>query len=72
RFLKVSRIKPKGVSVLSIAAFLQSTADGTVTSARITLGCMADRPMRAHAAEKALQSVLLHSSGETLVVVWMA
>ncbi|RWB19700.1 MAG: xanthine dehydrogenase family protein subunit M [Mesorhizobium sp.] len=54
RFLKVSRVKPKGVSVLSIAAFLQSAADGTVTSARITLGCMADRPVRAHAAEKAL------------------
>ncbi len=54
RFLKVSRVKPKGVSVLSIAALLSRTADGTVTSARIALGCMADRPMRALAAEKAL------------------
>ncbi|RUU00897.1 xanthine dehydrogenase family protein subunit M, partial [Mesorhizobium sp. USDA-HM6] len=54
RFLKVSRVKPKGVSVLSIAALLQRTADGTVTSARIALGCMADRPIRAKAAEKAL------------------
>ncbi|PBC02885.1 FAD binding domain-containing protein [Mesorhizobium sp. WSM3860] len=54
RFLKVSRVKPKGISVLSIAALLQRTADGTVTSARIALGCMADRPMRAKAAEKAL------------------
>ena len=54
RFLKVSRVKPKGVSVLSLAAHLQRTADGTVTSARIALGCMADRPMRAKAAEKAL------------------
>ncbi|MDX8469709.1 FAD binding domain-containing protein [Mesorhizobium sp. VK23B] len=54
RFLKVSRIKPKGVSVLSIAAHLQHTADGTITSARIALGCMADRPMRAKTAEKAL------------------
>ncbi|TGQ55708.1 xanthine dehydrogenase family protein subunit M [Mesorhizobium sp. M1C.F.Ca.ET.193.01.1.1] len=54
RFLKVSRVKPKGVSVLSIAALLQRTADGTVTSARIAHGCMADRSMRAKAAEKAL------------------
>ncbi|WP_027167632.1 FAD binding domain-containing protein [Mesorhizobium sp. WSM3224] len=54
RFLKVSRVKPKGVSVLSIAALLQRTADGTVTSARIALGCMADRPIRALATEKAL------------------
>ncbi|MBZ9841676.1 FAD binding domain-containing protein [Mesorhizobium sp. CA5] len=54
RFLKVSRVKPKGVSVLSIAALLELASDGTVTSARIALGCMADRPMRALAAEKAL------------------
>lgn len=54
RFLKISRVKPKGISVLSIAALMQRTADGTVTSARIALGCMADRPMRAKAAERAL------------------
>lgn len=54
RFLKVSRVKPKGVSVLSIASVLEPAPDGTVSSARIALGCMADRPMRAKAAEKAL------------------
>jgi CO/xanthine dehydrogenase FAD-binding subunit len=54
RFLKVSRVKPKGVSVLSIASVLERAPDGTVSSARIALGCMADRPMRAIAAEKAL------------------
>ncbi|MER8748491.1 FAD binding domain-containing protein [Mesorhizobium sp. M1050] len=54
RFLKVSRVKPKGVSVLSIASVLELAPDGTVSSARIALGCMADRPMRAKAAEKAL------------------
>ncbi|RVC80789.1 xanthine dehydrogenase family protein subunit M [Mesorhizobium sp. M4A.F.Ca.ET.022.05.2.1] len=54
RFLKVSRVKPKGVSVLSIAALLPRIDNGTVTAARIALGCMADRPMRARAAEKAL------------------
>ncbi|SJM35979.1 FAD binding domain-containing protein [Mesorhizobium delmotii] len=63
RFLKVSRIKPKGVSVLSIAAVLEQAPDGTVSSARIALGCMADRPMRATAAEKALLGRILTSDG---------
>ncbi|MGX7873623.1 FAD binding domain-containing protein [Mesorhizobium sp. ORM6] len=63
RFLKVSRIKPKGVSVLSIAAALEQAADGTVSSARIALGCMADRPLRAKAAEKALLGKTLDREG---------
>jgi CO/xanthine dehydrogenase FAD-binding subunit len=54
RFRKVSRVKPKGTSVLSIAAVIEEDADGTIRSARIALGCMADRPIRAHAAERAL------------------
>ncbi|RWM76343.1 MAG: xanthine dehydrogenase family protein subunit M [Mesorhizobium sp.] len=63
RFLKVSRIKPKGISVLSIAAVLEQAPDGTVSSARIALGCMADRPMRATATEKALLGRILTSHG---------
>lgn len=63
RFLKVSRIKPKGVSVLSIAAVLEQAVDGTVSSARIAFGCMADRPMRARAAEKALLGSKLTKDG---------
>ena len=63
RFLKVSRVKPKGVSVLSIAAVLELAGDGTVSSARIALGCMADRPMRAKAAEKALIGQNLTTDG---------
>src|SRR5438445_193162 len=63
RFLKVSRVKPKGVSVLSIAAVLERAADGTVSSARIALGCMAARPMRARAAEKALKGKSLDQNG---------
>lgn len=54
RFLKVSRVKPKGVSLLSLAAVVEEGADGAIASARIALGCMADRPIRASAAEKAL------------------
>lgn len=54
RFAKVSRVKPKGVSVLSIGARIDTGSDGTIASARIALGCMADRPVRAKAAEAAL------------------
>ncbi|MBZ9707146.1 FAD binding domain-containing protein [Mesorhizobium sp. ESP7-2] len=63
RFLKVSRVKPKGVSVLSIAIVLEQAGGGTVSSARIALGCMADRPMRAKAAEKALLGRTLDPDG---------
>ncbi|RWE31640.1 MAG: xanthine dehydrogenase family protein subunit M [Mesorhizobium sp.] len=63
RFLKVSRVKPKGVSVLSIAIVLEQAGDGTVSSARIALGCMADRPVRARAAEKALLGKKLDQDG---------
>lgn len=54
RFLKVSRVKPKGVSVLSLAVVIEEEGDGQITAARIALGCMADRPVRAKAAEKVL------------------
>jgi len=62
RFVKVSRVKPKGVSVLSIAAVIAYEA-GEVKSARIALGCMADRPIRASAAEKALAGAALTEEG---------
>lgn len=63
RFVKVSRVKPKGVSVLSIGAVLEPDANGKVKSARIALGCMADRPIRAKAAEKALAGATLDEEG---------
>lgn len=53
RFLKVSRVKPKGVSIVTIAALLEETS-GTIASARVAYGCMADRPLRAEAVEAAL------------------
>ncbi|MEQ1942045.1 FAD binding domain-containing protein [Mesorhizobium sp. VNQ89] len=62
RFVKVSRVKPKGVSVLSIAALIEAGA-GKVKEARIALGCMADRPIRASAAEKALAGAALTEEG---------
>jgi CO/xanthine dehydrogenase FAD-binding subunit len=63
KFVKVSRIKPKGVSVLSIGAVIERDPQGLVTAARISLGCMADRPMRAAAAEKALIGAPLTRTG---------
>lgn len=63
RFVKVSRVKPKGVSVLSIAALLETGSDGTVRSARIALGALGDRPLRAKAAEAALTGAKLTEDG---------
>jgi len=65
RFRKVSRVKPKGISVLAIAAIVETDAAGTVTATRIALGCMDRRPMRARAAEAALIGRSLDEAGVT-------
>jgi CO/xanthine dehydrogenase FAD-binding subunit len=54
RFAKVSRVHPKGVSILSIAAQLP-VASGRVSGARIAYGAMSRTPVRAKAAERALE-----------------
>jgi CO/xanthine dehydrogenase FAD-binding subunit len=54
RFIKVTRVHPKGVSVLSIAAQLPLTS-GRVNGARIAYGAMSRTPVRARAAERALE-----------------
>ncbi|WP_048861609.1 FAD binding domain-containing protein, partial [Acidisphaera rubrifaciens] len=48
RFLKVSRVHPKGISVLSIAAHLPLTG-GRIGAARVAYNAMAPAPMRARA-----------------------
>ena len=53
RFAKAARVRPKGVSIVTIAAVIAESG-GTIASARIAYGCMADRPMRATAVETAL------------------
>ena len=58
RYLKVSRVRPKGASVLAIAAVL-SGAGGIVSDPRIAFGAMATTPIRAHGAEKSLTGVAL-------------
>jgi CO/xanthine dehydrogenase FAD-binding subunit len=62
RFTKVTRVHPKGISVLSIAAQLP-LASGRVTGARIAYGAMAQTPLRAKAAERALEGRTLDAAG---------
>ena len=53
-FLKVSRVRPKGVSVLSIAALLPREG-GRIRGARVAWGAMGPHPMRGSGAERALE-----------------
>jgi CO/xanthine dehydrogenase FAD-binding subunit len=62
RFAKVTRVHPKGISVLSIAAQLPF-ASGRITGARIAYGAMGQTPVRAKAAERALEGRTLDAPG---------
>jgi len=62
RFRKVSRVKPKGVSVMSIAAWLPG-APSRLSQARIAFGAMGSTPLRAKAAEQALEGASLDARG---------
>ena len=62
RFLKVSRVRPKGISVLSIAAHLP-TSGGRIQGARVAYGAMAPTPIRAPAVERALEGRSLDPGG---------
>jgi CO/xanthine dehydrogenase FAD-binding subunit len=54
RYRKIARIKPKGGSVITLAAHLP-VSSGRVLGARIALGSMAPTQFRAKAAERALE-----------------
>jgi xanthine dehydrogenase small subunit len=62
RFSKVTRVHPKGISVLSISAQVPF-ASGRITGARIAYGAMAPTPVRAKAAERALEGRALDAAG---------
>jgi xanthine dehydrogenase small subunit len=62
RFRKVARVKPKGASVITIAAYVPASG-GKVRTARIAYGAMAPTPMRARAAERMLEGRNLDRSG---------
>ncbi|GAB4072010.1 FAD binding domain-containing protein [Ancylobacter sonchi] len=53
RFVKASRVKPKGAAIVSIAAVIARDA-GRVGAARIAFGAMAGTPIRASSFERAL------------------
>ncbi|WP_299479481.1 FAD binding domain-containing protein [uncultured Roseibium sp.] len=61
RFRKVSRVKPKGVSLMSLAAWLPRRA-GRIAGARIAYGAMAPTPVRIKAVEAALEGVSLDAN----------
>lgn len=60
-FLKASRIKPKGVSVLSIAAHLPRQG-GRIRGARVAFGAMGPTPLQATAVERVLDGQSLDAS----------
>ncbi len=67
RYRKVSRVKPKGASVMSIAAHLPSMG-GRVSNARIAYGAMAPTAIRAKAAERALEGRTLDEASVAAAV----
>lgn len=62
RFLKVSRVKPKGVSLMSIAVWMPRQS-GRLANVRIAFGAMGETPLRAKACESALNGATLDESG---------
>lgn len=62
RFTKVSRVKPKGASVLSIAGWLPRQG-GRLAGVRIAFGAMGPTPLRAKSAETALEGANLDATG---------
>jgi CO/xanthine dehydrogenase FAD-binding subunit len=58
RFVKVTRVKPKGAPIFSIAAYVP-TSGGRVTGARIAVSNMGATPLRAVGAERALEGQTL-------------
>ncbi|MGA0599035.1 FAD binding domain-containing protein [Enterovirga sp. CN4-39] len=61
RFRKASRVRPKGISVLSIAAHLPMSG-GRVAGARVAYGAMAPTPVRAKGVERALEGRVLDTA----------
>jgi len=60
-YRKITRIRPKGASVITLAAHVP-VSNGRVVGARLALGSMAPMPIRARAAERALEGRALDAS----------
>ncbi|MBR0693996.1 xanthine dehydrogenase family protein subunit M [Bradyrhizobium lablabi] len=61
RYCKIARIKPKGGAVITLAAYLPMNGS-RIVGARVALGSMAPIPIRARAAERALEGRSLDAS----------
>lgn len=62
RYRKISRVKPKGISVMSIAAWLPSSA-GRLANPLVAFGAMGTTPLRAKGVEAALNGAVLDANG---------
>lgn len=60
KWKKVSRVKPKGVSVMSIAAWLPQSG-GRISQPRIAFGAMGETPLLARSAQAALEGQSLNA-----------
>ncbi|HRJ68765.1 MAG TPA: FAD binding domain-containing protein [Beijerinckiaceae bacterium] len=58
RFQKVTRVKPKGLAILSIAAHLPNSG-ARISQPRVAYGAMAPTPVRARGVERALEGKAL-------------
>jgi CO/xanthine dehydrogenase FAD-binding subunit len=67
RWRKAARVKPKGASIVSIAAHIPN-AGGRVSTVRIAYGAMAPTAIRAKGAERALEGRTLDESGVAAAV----
>ena len=67
RYRKISRVKPKGASVIALAVHVPNVG-GRVSSARIAYGAMAPTAIRAKAAERALEGRMLDAAGVVAAV----
>jgi xanthine dehydrogenase small subunit len=62
RYRKISRVRPKGASVISLAVHVPNVG-GRVSGARIAYGAMAPTAIRAKSAERALEGRMLDDAG---------
>ena len=62
RFRKVQRVRPRGASVMSMAARLSRSA-GRLSNTRIAYGAMGQTPLRAKSVEQALEGASLDANG---------
>jgi CO/xanthine dehydrogenase FAD-binding subunit len=67
RWRKASRVRPKGASVVSIAAHLPNMS-GRVSNARVAYGAMAPTAIRAKGVERALEGRMLDEAGVAVAV----